>query len=32
MTLEQEYIRGCIQTFPDWPSGARHVNGTALCH
>jgi hypothetical protein len=25
-------IRGCIQNFPDWPSGARTVNGTALCH
>jgi hypothetical protein len=21
-----------IQTFPDWPPGARTVNGTALCH
>jgi len=25
-------IRGCIQTFPDWPSGARDANGTVLCH
>jgi hypothetical protein len=25
-------IRGCIQTFPDWPPGARTANGTALCH
>jgi hypothetical protein len=25
-------IRGCIQKFPDWPSGARTANGTALCH
>jgi len=24
--------RGCIQKFPDWPRGARTVNGTALCH
>jgi hypothetical protein len=22
----------CIQKFPDWPSGARTANGTALCH
>jgi hypothetical protein len=27
-----EHIRGCIQKFPDWPSGARTANGTALCH
>jgi len=26
------HIRGCIQTFPDWPRGARTANGTALCH
>jgi hypothetical protein len=26
------YIRGCIQKFPDPPSGARTANGTALCH
>jgi len=25
-------IRGCIQKFPDWPTGARAVNGTDLCH
>jgi hypothetical protein len=25
-------LRGCIQKFPDWPPGARTVNGTALCH
>jgi hypothetical protein len=25
-------IRGCIQKFPVWPSGARFANGTALCH
>jgi hypothetical protein len=25
-------LRGCIQRFPDWPPGARTVNGTALCH
>jgi hypothetical protein len=25
-------IRGYIQKFPDWPPGARTVNGTALCH
>jgi hypothetical protein len=25
-------IRGCIQKFPDWPSGARATNDTALCH
>jgi hypothetical protein len=24
-------LRGCIQKFPDWPSGARTANGTALC-
>jgi hypothetical protein len=26
------YVGGCIQKFPDWPSGARTANGTALCH
>jgi len=26
------YIRGCIQKFPDWPPGARTVDGIALCH
>jgi hypothetical protein len=25
-------VRGCIQKFPGWPSGARTANGTALCH
>jgi len=25
-------IRGCIQKFPDRPSGERTANGTALCH
>jgi hypothetical protein len=25
-------IRGCIQTFPDWPLGTRTANGKALCH
>jgi hypothetical protein len=25
-------LRGCIQTFPDWPPGARTANGTSLCH
>jgi hypothetical protein len=25
-------LRGCIQTFPDWPPGARTANGTILCH
>jgi hypothetical protein len=25
-------LRGCIQKFPDWLSGARTANGTALCH
>jgi len=25
-------IRVCIQTFPDWPPGARTANGTTLCH
>jgi hypothetical protein len=25
-------IRGCIQKFPDWPSGARTASDTALCH
>jgi hypothetical protein len=25
-------IRRCIQKFPDWTSGARTANGTALCH
>jgi hypothetical protein len=25
-------IGGCIQKFPDWPSGERTANGTALCH
>jgi hypothetical protein len=25
-------IQVCIQKFPDWPPGARTVNGTALCH
>jgi hypothetical protein len=25
-------LRRCIQKFPDWPSGARTANGTALCH
>jgi len=24
--------RGCIQKFPDWPSGARTANETVLCH
>jgi hypothetical protein len=27
----QVYTR-CIQTFPDWPPGARTANGIALCH
>jgi len=22
----------CLQKFPDWPTGARTANGTALCH
>jgi hypothetical protein len=26
------FILRCIQKFPDWPSGARTANGTALCH
>jgi hypothetical protein len=26
------HLRGCIQKFPDWPSGARTANGTALYH
>jgi len=26
------HIRGCIQTFPGWPPGARTANGTAPCH
>jgi hypothetical protein len=25
-------VLSCIQKFPDWPPGARTVNGTALCH
>jgi hypothetical protein len=25
-------VRECNQKFPDWPSGARTANGTALCH
>jgi len=25
-------LRMCIQKFPDWPPGARTLNGTALCH
>jgi hypothetical protein len=25
-------IRGCIQKFPDWTSGARTAYDTALCH
>jgi len=25
------YLRGCIEKFPDWPSGARIANGKALC-
>jgi hypothetical protein len=25
-------LRGCIQTFPDWPPGVRTANGTDLCH
>jgi hypothetical protein len=25
-------LRGCFQTFPDWPPGARTANGTALCY
>jgi hypothetical protein len=29
---ENAWIRGCIQTFPDWPSGARNANDTALGH
>jgi hypothetical protein len=29
---KKAYIRGCIQKFPDWPSGARPANGTALCN
>jgi hypothetical protein len=28
----QSVVRECIQNFPDWPPGARTVNGTALCH
>jgi hypothetical protein len=28
----QAQIRGCIQTFPDWPPEAETANGTALCH
>jgi hypothetical protein len=24
--------RGCTQKSPDWPSGARNANGTALHH
>jgi hypothetical protein len=27
-----EYIRGCVQKFPDWPTGARATNGITLCH
>jgi hypothetical protein len=23
---------GCIQTFPDWPTGAKTADGRALCH
>jgi hypothetical protein len=26
------HIPGCILKFPDWPSGARTANSTALCH
>jgi len=26
------FIRGCIQKFPDWPPGARTANGTILYH
>jgi hypothetical protein len=26
------HIRGCIKKFPDWLSGARTLDGTALCH
>jgi hypothetical protein len=25
-------IRGCIQKFSDWPTGARTAHGKALCH
>jgi len=27
-----QWIRGCIQKFPDWPPGTRTTNGTAFCH
>jgi hypothetical protein len=27
-----DWIRGCIQKFPDWPHGARTANGVAVCH
>jgi len=27
-----QQLQGCIQKFPDWPSGARTANGIALCH
>jgi len=29
---QHRYIRGCNQTFPNWPPVARTANGTALCH
>jgi hypothetical protein len=28
----REGIRGCVQKFTDWPTGARTANGTALCY
>jgi len=31
-THTHTHTQGCIQKFPDWPPGARTVNGTALCH
>jgi hypothetical protein len=31
-SLIRNSIRGCIQKFPDWPTGARTASGTALCH
>jgi hypothetical protein len=27
--MDMKQIRGCIQKFPDWTSGARTANGTA---
>jgi len=32
LSVEGNLIRECIQKLPDWPPGARTVNGVAPCH